>query len=271
MRPALMIALALLFLPLPARAAEPASAACTEIAAAAQDTALAPAFLARVLWDAGPETPADTIRATATTLATLIQRHGNPGLAALAFKGGAAQAETFLRGKGVPPATVDFVILTTGQMPEVWRDTPPASPEFRLSPDGDFASACVELIKGRWGEPLPELAPLPEPEIIDLALFDPANRSLRPKIRPKPTLAKWGAQLAFGDSQDRARANFTRATSACRASVGDTPDIIFVENRVRGRDGYWMARVSRMDRDDADDICTKARARGCSCAVYKNY
>lgn len=271
MRPVLLIALALLLLPLSARATEPARATCTAMAEAAEGNGLAPAFLARALWASGPDATGETIRATAETLAALVQRHGNPGIAALAYKGGAAQAETFLNGKGVPPASVDFVILTTGEMPDVWRDAPPDTPEFRLSPDSDFASACVEQIAGRWGDPLPELAPLPEPDIIDPALFDPAYRSLRPKIRPKPVLAKWGAQLAFGDSKDRARANFTRATRACRATVGTAPDIIFVENRVRGRDGYWMARVSRMERDAADEICGKARARGCSCAVYKNY
>lgn len=271
MRPALLLCSVLMLLPPAARAQGSAGALCDRIAGAAKAVALTPDFLARVLWEEGAIQSADTIPATAGTLAALQERFGNPGLAALALSGGEPQAEAFLAGEGIPPATVDFVILTTGETPETWRDNPPATPRFRLAPDLGFDDACREWITGRWGAPLPELGPLPEAGPVDLALVDPALRSLRPRLRPIPKLAKWGAQLAFGKSRESARASFTRATRSCRAAVGDSPDIVFVENRVRGRPGYWMARVSRMQRDAAQAICRAARRAGCSCAVYKNY
>ncbi|WP_323766274.1 hypothetical protein [Marinovum sp.] len=248
-----------------------ASMTCDRIAGAARAVRLSPDLLARVVRELGHHDAPESIPATAGQLAALQERFGTPGLAALALAGGPEQAETFLAGNGIPPATVDFVILTTGDTPETWRDNPPAAPKFRLAPEVDFDAACRELILGRWGAPLPELGPLPEAGPVDLALVDPALRSLRPRLRPIPTLATWGAQLAFGTSQDSARANFTRATRACRAAVGQSPDIVFVENRVRGRPGYWMARVSRMQRDAAEEICRAARRKGCSCAVYKNH
>ncbi|WP_417523530.1 hypothetical protein [Marinovum sp.] len=260
-----------MLLPPAARAAGTGAAACPRIEEAALAVGLSPAFLARALLDRGEITSPEAIPTTAGILAALQQRYGSPGLAALVLAGGETQAEGFLTGGGVPPATVDFVIVTTGETPEFWRDNPQEVPEFRLASDADFLTACVELIDGRWGEPLPELQPMPEPAPITLALVDPAQRSLRPKVRPKPKLAKWGAQLAFGDSRDKARVNFTRATRSCRKVVGDSPDIIFVENRVRGRPGYWMARVSRMQREAASDLCRDARRAGCTCVVYKNY
>lgn len=267
----LSLVLALVVCPAALRASA-ASEICDAIAKAARETSLSPAFLARVLREeTGFDDPA-TIAPTARTLAQLQADYGNPGLAALALSAGHPTAETFLRGEGIPMRARDFVITTTGLTPEAWRDAAPEAPEFRLSGTGDFAADCTELAEGSWGAPLPVLSALPLPPVlVEPVRIDPSRRSLRPKMRPKPKLAKWGAQLAFGKSRDQARANFDRATSACRKAVGQQPDIIHVENRVRGRPGYWMARVSRMDRDAAEAICRAARAGGCSCVVYRNY
>lgn len=274
------LVLCLLFAP-PLRAAEgmaegphhDAVRTCDALAAAAETTGLSVDFLARAVWEGAEDTDVEAIAATATALAALQEDYGNPGLAALAHFAGTEQIETFMGGGGIPPASVDFIILTTGHIPEIWRDLP-ADLAGRaeippLAVDVAFHPACVEWIAGRWGEPLPDLVPLP-PRSAPMIL-DPSERSLRPRLRPIPKLAKWGAQLAFGTSRDRAETNFTRATRACRNVVGDAPDFVHVENRVRGREGYWMARVSRMDRDESEEICRKARARGCSCVVYKNY
>lgn len=256
-------------------AALPASGAagtCAAIAAAARETSLSPAFLARVLRQETGFADPEAIEPIARTLARLLADYGNPGLAALAFSGGPVTAEAFLRGDGIPMSTRDFVITTTGLTPEAWRDAAPEAPEFRLSGTGDFATDCAELADGSWGARLPVLSALPLPPVlVEPVRVDPSRRSLRPKLRPKPKLAKWGAQLAFGKSRTQARANFDRATRGCRKAVGQRPDIIHVENRVRGRPGYWMARVSRMDRDAAEAICRAARAGGCSCVVYRNY
>ena len=256
-------------------AAAPAATAktiCSAITRAADETDLSPVFLARVLHhDAGLTTP-EAIAPTAQTLAAFQADYGNPGLAALALAGGHAVAETFLAGDGIPLAARDFVILTTGLTPEAWRDAAPEAPGFRLSGPPDFAQSCAELVTGSWGSPLPALTAQALPPVLSEPVrIAASHRSLRPKLRPKPKIAKWGAQLAFGKSRPAARANFDRATQGCRRAVGRRADISFVANRVKGRPGYWMARVSRMDRAGAEDICRAARARGCSCAVYKNY
>lgn len=263
----LSLVLALVLFPAALRASG-AAAICAAIAAAAREAALSPAFLTRVLRDETGFPDAEAIGPTATTLARLQADYGNPGLAALALSGGHVAAESFLRGDGIAMRTRDFVISTTGLTPEAWRDAAPEAPEFRLSGAGDFAADCIELTEGSWGArlPVPSALPLP-PVLVEPVRVDPSRRSLR----PKPKLAQWGAQLAFGKSRDQARANFDRATRACRKAVGQVPDIIRVENRVRDRPGYWMARVSRMDRDAAEAICRAARAGGCSCVVYRNY
>lgn len=263
-----LLCLFLMLLPPPASATDAGRASCDRIAEAARGHGLAPAFLARVLWESGTRAPP---QAVAAQLAGWQAGFGNPGLAALAFAAGAAQVRGFLDGAGLVPAQVDFIILTTGQTPEFWRDSPASTPQPRLAADAAFGPACHELLRGRWGAPLPALQPLPEPGPVALALVDPALRSLRPRLRAVPPLMKWGAQLAFGKSRARARANFDRSTRSCRQLVGTRPDIVFVENRVRGRPGYWMARVSRAERSAATDLCRAARRAGCACAVYKNY
>lgn len=257
------------------RAAHHVFDTCQMIEAEAGRHALDPSFVARVAWEQGgfgraalshltdtPRSPAQAIAHLTRALAALTRQYGNPGLAALAHAGGTAQAERFAEGEGLEQRVVDFVILTTGYRPETWRDAPSMPRVQRLDPVLPFAAACVELATGRRATPLPDYVPPPDPDA----------RSLRPRARPVPELAKWGAQFAFGNTKARARANYDRVTRACRRVLkGLRPDIIYVENRVRGRPGYYMARVSSMDRDRADEICDVARRQGCNCAVYKNW
>ncbi len=54
-------------------------------------------------------------------------------------------------------------------------------PDLRLAKDKGFAAACYELAQ---------------------------NRRLSPMPRPKPRIAPWGVQLAFGTSKAEARARF---------------------------------------------------------------
>lgn len=209
-----------------------------------------------------PFNPAQAIEHSAEYLGELTRRYGNHGMAALAYNGGEKRADGFLEGRGLAQETVNYVIIITGLRAEDWRDDPPETRDFRLDRDLPFQQACLELATGRRITALPDI----------YVSVGKGDRSLRPRMRPKPKLGKWGAQLAFGTSKDRAKANFTRATRGCRRALGKSrPDIVFVKNRVRGRPGYYMARVSRMDREDAEKICTQARRQGCSCAVYKNW
>ena len=265
---------------------------CQSIEVQALRHGLDPAFFARLLWQESrfdqnalshayamgiaqfiastaekrglrdPFNPAQAIEHSAEYLGELTRRYGNHGLAALAYNGGEERADGFLKGRGLAQETVDYVIIITGLRAEDWRDDPPETRDYRLDQVLPFREACYELATGRRVTPLPDI------------YFDPdkSARSLRPKARPVPKLAKWGAQFAFGKTEERAQSNFDRVTRACRRTLtGKRPDIIYVKNRVRGRPGYYMARVSSMDRDTADDICDAARKQGCNCAVYKNW
>lgn len=265
---------------------------CQSIEVQARRHGLDPAFLARLLWQESrfdrnalshayamgiaqfiastaekrglqdPFNPAEAIEYSAEYLGELTRRYGNPGLAALAYNGGEDRADGFLDGGGLKQETVDYVIIITGLRAEDWRDDPPETRDFRLDRDLAFRPACHELATGRRVTSLPDV----------YVSLGKNHRSLRPRIRPEPRLAKWGAQLAFGKSEDRAKSNFDRATRTCRRAVGKaSPDIVFVANRVQGRPGYYMARLSSMDRAEAEEICSDARRQGCACAVYKNW
>lgn len=265
---------------------------CQSIEVQATRHGLDPSFFARLLWQesrfdrnalshayamgiaqfisstaekrglADPFNPAQAIEHSAEYLGELTRRYGNHGMAALAYNGGEKRADGFLEGRGLMQETVDYVIIITGLRAEDWRDDPPETRDYRLDKELPFREACHELATGRRVTPLPAI-------YVSIGKND---RSLRPRLRPEPKLGKWGAQLAFGKTEARAKANFDKVTRSCRGALnGARPDIVFVKNRVRGRPGYYMARVSKMDRDEAEGICTTARRQGCKCAVYKNW
>lgn len=193
-----------------------------------------------------PYNPAEALEHSAEYLGELTRRYGNMGLAAVAYNGGERRADGLLVGKGLARETINYVKIITGLPAEVWRDTPPKDHDMRLDKDKAFQPACLELAAKR--------------RISKLKSTPPA-----------PVVKKWGAQLAYGQTKARARANFKRVTQGCRAARGQKFDVIYVKNRVRGRPGYYMARISRNGRQAAQQICNRARAQGCPCIVYKNW
>ncbi len=193
-----------------------------------------------------PYNPADALAHSAAYLGELTQRYGNMGLAAVAYNGGERRADGLLKGGGLARETIDYVRVITGLSAEIWRDTPPEDHDMRLSKTKPFQRACLNMAQDRRVSAL----------------------TVTP---PKPKVARWGAQLAYGKTRKAARANFRRVTASCSAVRGAKVDIIHVNNRVRGRSGYYMARISRNARATAVQICKRARAQGCACAVYKNW
>lgn len=189
--------------------------------------------------------PAEALEASAAYLGVLTERFGNPGLAAVAYNAGEARAARFIAGQsGLPRETVNYVQIITGLRAETWRDRPPAAHDFRLDPDKPFIAACLDLAKNR------------------------RLTALRPE---RPALKPWGAQLAFGRSIEAAKGSFRERTRRCAAVVkGETVDIVEVPHRSAQQRPYFMARIGRDVRSDADRLCARARRAGCPCAVYRN-
>ena len=189
--------------------------------------------------------PAEALEYAAQYLGDLVQRFGNPGLAAVAYNGGESRAEGLIAGTGgLARETVDYVQIITGMTAEDWRDAPPESPDFRLQGTMPFQAACR-----------------------DMAL----NRRYTQFKPPEPVYAPWGVQLAFGRSERDARTAFERRALACRGTLADRQlDLIFTRNRVSGRKGFYMARVGAQSSREANLLCNQIRKEGCTCAVYRN-
>ncbi|SEN43118.1 Transglycosylase SLT domain-containing protein [Loktanella fryxellensis] len=257
------------------RPAEFAVDTCQAIAAFAAHNAIDPHFFARLIWQESrfdpnalspanargiaqfidgtaalrglrdSNNPAEALEYAAEYLGDLIDRFGNPGLAAVAYNGGEARAAGLIAGTGgLARETIDYVRIITGLPAEVWRDAPPDAPDFRLQGDMAFLPACRDMA---------------------------VNRSYTAFTPPPPDYAPWGVQLAYGRTMEEARAAFDRRATACRDTLADLPlDLIFTRNRVSGRAGFYMARVGAQTSRDANGLCNAIREQGCTCAVYRN-
>lgn len=188
--------------------------------------------------------PAEAMERSAHYLAELVQRYGNPGLAAVAYNGGERRADGFLQGGGLARETINYVRIITGLNAEDWRDAPPAAHDFRLDGDTPFLPACLAMAKAR------------------------RVTSLGP---PPPRWAPWGVQVGFGNTVKAARANVTRQTRACRSLIArETVEYIPIPSRIRGRPPYTMGRIGRDNRSDAGALCRTLTRQGCICRVYRN-
>lgn len=190
--------------------------------------------------------PAEAMERSAQYLAELQRRYGNPGLAAVAYNGGERRADEFLEGRRLARETIDYVQIVTGLTAEDWRDEPPKLHDFALEKDRSFMSACLAMAQSR-------------------------KVSAIKGIPGKPQLPKWGAQIGFGTSKSAARTRADRVAQQCPAASDAKIDIIFVKNRVQGRPGYHMARMTGNDRGAVSTLCQVVRRQGCPCAVYKNW
>lgn len=189
--------------------------------------------------------PAEALDHSARYLAEMAKRYGNLGLAAVGYNGGERRAEGLIAGTGgLMRETVDYVAIITGLSHEDWLEADVKVPDLRLARDKGFRAACAEMAQ---------------------------NRRLSPMPRPKPRIAPWGVQLAFGTSKKQARARFDERSRRCAAQVkGERVDLIWQKSRASAQGGYWMARIGRNDPRAAHGLCGKLRARGCICAVYRN-
>ena len=193
-----------------------------------------------------PYNPADALEHSAQYLAEMVGKYGNEGMAAIGYNGGERRAEGFLQGKGLAPETVNYVPIITGLAAEIWRDTPPKAPDFRLSKDAPFLPACYMMAASRRITPL-KLTP------------------------PPPVLKPWGVQVAFGTSKRAAQSKAASNMSSCRATVkGRKLDMLYKKNRVSGRKGFFFAQYGADTRTSAQQLCAGLRQKRCTCLVVKN-
>lgn len=194
-----------------------------------------------------PYNPADALDHSAQYLAEMAKRYGNEGMAAIGYNGGERRAEGFLEGKGLAPETVNYVPIITGLTAEQWRDTPPKAHDFKLAPDKSFYQACSDMARNRKLTPIKRVKPAPPP------------------IKP------WGVQLGFGTSKKSAQAKVRKLTARCRGLVTrEKLDLIYVKNRVSGKNGYFFARIGRNSRKAAQKLCSSLKRQICACLIVQN-
>ncbi len=192
-----------------------------------------------------PYNPADALDHSAHYLAEMARRYGNVGLAAVGYNGGERRAQGLIAGTGgLARETVNYVKIITGASAETWVQNPPEELDLSLSKKVKFPLSCYALSKDR------KLSKPPQTE---------------PAIKP------WGVQLAFGVSRKAARAKYKARTARCSALVkSEKPDFPHEKSRASRSKGYYFARIGRNTSKAAWQFCTKLKASGCLCAVYRN-
>ncbi|MBU2983479.1 lytic transglycosylase domain-containing protein [Lentibacter algarum] len=192
-----------------------------------------------------PYNPADALEHSAQYLAEMTKKYGNVGLAAVGYNGGERRAEGLIAGTGgLAKETVNYVKIITGASAETWVKEPPEDLDLTLSNKTKSREACYALAKKR------KLSPPPQTE---------------PAIKP------WGVQLAFGVSRSAAQAKYKARTARCRGLLkGETPDYLHEKSRASRSKGYYFARIGRNSSKTGWQLCTKLKAAGCLCAVYRN-
>ncbi len=189
--------------------------------------------------------PALALDHSARYLAYLIRAFGNPGLAAIAYNGGEKRTLGFVTGTDVLlPETIDYVHVITGFSAQDWREAAPKQQEFPLARAQKFRPACHTLARTR------QLATLP---------------------KPKPRSSPWGVQVAAGSTRNKALRGYGFQTRRCRRITrAYRPELILRQPQVKGRLGYFAARIGVPSRAAGNRLCNNLRRLGCACAVYRN-
>lgn len=185
--------------------------------------------------------PAEALRASAEYLSELALHFGNLGLAAVAYNGGEARAERFVRGESdLPLETRAYVYAITGHSAVTWRDAPPRDLNLSLDGDGGFQQGCVARAEGlgvhEFRQPLPP----------------------------------WGVIVTSNTSREGAERHVGRLRNR-HASVLKDETMVYAYGKTPGmRRSLHLAQIGRSSRLEAETLCDRLRAAGGACIVLRN-
>lgn len=185
------------------------------------------------------------LEASASYLRDLKERFGSFGLAAAAYNAGEARLASFLSNGSLPLETRAYVLAITGYSAEQWKDDPPPKAAAPLATDKPFLESCVALANSR--------------RLASVAVAGQGHWT------------PWGVQLAAHLDPEVARRLFVHAVSKLPESLRDEQPVIVPQKR--GNFGYrtrYAARIGRDTRAEAEAVCTRIKAAGGACSVWRN-
>lgn len=193
--------------------------------------------------------PLMALRESASYLRELrITFRGSLGLAAAAYNAGPGQVESWVAGRSrLPGETQAYVRIVTGHSAEAWLAKPPPQIQWSGAAPSDAAmgARCVELAK--------------------LMIDTPRRRRV---LTTDPAWGPWGIQLAGNWSEGRVLATYERLRRKHEAILGDRLPLVLTPRR---HDlPTYSVRVSEKTRAEADKLCSKLRAAGGACVVFRN-
>ena len=201
---------------------------------------------ADLYWLDDPFNPAQAIHKAAWYLATLADRFGNIGMAAVAYNGGENRAARFMQQQTtLPYETIDYVESITGFSAHRWRDNPPAKDDLKLALNKDmaFRPACEKMA---------------------------GDRSLR-EFNTQPRVFPWGVIVASHPSRSGAAQQVARLNRTLRPILDDGARVGYVRKRMNGMPrAVYTAQIGYESKTAAASFCNRFKRVGGRCIVLKN-
>ncbi len=188
--------------------------------------------------------PLEALRESASYLRELRTTfRGNLGLAAAAYNAGPGQVTAWLAGRQrLPLETQVYLRIVTGYSAEEWAAKPPPQMQSAATSTGE---RCIEIARLMTDSPRRRLA-----------------------LTSNPAWGPWGVQLAGNWSEGRVLATYERLRRKYEAVLGDRLPLIL--NAPRRDLPAFSVRVSEKSRAEADALCSKLKAAGGACIVFRN-
>lgn len=196
-----------------------------------------------------PFEPKAAIVHSASLLADLRDEFGNIGLAAAAYNAGEERVRNWLAGKsGLPAETEGYVFFVTGRSADEWKLPETELPQSLISSGETVIESCRSL------------APL-----VVRAVYETEPLTASGAWRP------WGVQVSTSFSKAKALSQFARLKARYGQVLSEREPFVLPErNLSRGRRYLYMVQIGADNRQDAQELCTRLRAKGGACIVQKN-
>ncbi len=203
---------------------------------------------ARLRGLADPFDHRQALPAAALYLKDLIDKFGNPGIAAAAYNAGEDGAARWLRGSGgLPQETEDYVLSITGHSAAEWKNPEAILDLPGIGVSGPFQDGCKRLV-------LREMAP-------------PGFGGGLVRARLKP----WGVVVAGSFNERQALSTFARAKQRHADLIkNELPMVVRTRNLSRGSKRLVRVMIGRNSRAEAESLCSRIQTDGGACVVAKN-